>query len=214
MADNFTTPVPAGSQVATKDIGGVHYAKNIITDELGADAFGLVGASPNANTVLGRLKAVVDGIADVVAELQGSLAITATGLPLPAGAATNATLISILNALAGNLTVTGTFFQATQPVSAAALPLPAGAATSAKQDSEIAQLNAMVSRAAPFDITPHATNALAREIVGLSITGAGTVIFRHPDEGTDRTVTLPAGLYPMRATHIRTGGTATGLTGF
>jgi len=102
----------------------------------------------------------------------------------------------------------------TLAVAAETLPLPAGAATSAKQDQMITPLDAMISTAAPFDITPHATNALERPIKAVSITVAGTIVFRHPDEGTDRTVTLPAGLFPLRATHIRATSTATGLTGF
>lgn len=49
-------------------------------------------------------------------------------------------LKAIADAIAGSLTVTGTFWQATQPVSAAALPLPTGAATAAKQDALVTLL--------------------------------------------------------------------------
>ena len=75
--------------------------------------------------------------------------VSASALPLPAGAATaaaqgtgNTSLASIDTKLSGTILVdasahaqpvTGTFFQATQPVSAAALPLPAGASTAANQ---------------------------------------------------------------------------------
>lgn len=274
MADNLTSPVPAGTKIASKDVGGVHIPRNIITDEAGVDAIGAVGASPAANTLLGRLKAIADAVL-------GTLKISAAELPLPSGAATDAKQDAIIAAIGGAtyypaiqpvsgdvsiagpvavtgdfypatqpvsiaspVAVTGTFFQATQPVSATslplptgaataakqdgiisalggtlavsatALPLPAGAATAAKQDQIITPLDAMVSTAAPFDITPHATNALPRPIKALSITTAGTVVFRHPDEGSDRTVTLPAGLFPIRATHIRATSTAAGLTGF
>lgn len=86
--------------------------------------------------------------------------VSAASLPLPTGAATEATLSaasaklpatigqkSMAASLAvtiasdqGAVPVSGTFFQATQPVSAAALPLPVGASTSAKQDLFLAEL--------------------------------------------------------------------------
>lgn len=59
------------------------------------------------------------------------LPVTMASGPLPAGAATETTLASILTKLLGSIGVTGTFFQTTQPVSAASLPLPSGAATEA-----------------------------------------------------------------------------------
>lgn len=37
MADNLTTPVVDGTSVASKDIGGVQYPKNIITDGSGVE---------------------------------------------------------------------------------------------------------------------------------------------------------------------------------
>lgn len=63
MADNFTTPVPDATEFATKDIGGVQFPKNVITDFAGADAMGLVTASPTATTLLGRLKTIADNFA-------------------------------------------------------------------------------------------------------------------------------------------------------
>ena len=48
-------------------------------------------------------------------------AVSAANLPLPAGAATQGTLASVLAALA-SVSVTGTFWQPTQPVSLAAVP--------------------------------------------------------------------------------------------
>ncbi|MGL5117534.1 MAG: hypothetical protein ACRC7C_19655 [Beijerinckiaceae bacterium] len=86
-----------------------------------------------------------------------TVAVSAASLPLPTGAATEATaagirtdlgadgatppalpggatgvrgwLRGVYNLLSGTLAVSGTFWQATQPVSAAALPLPTGAAS-------------------------------------------------------------------------------------
>ncbi len=60
MADNISTPVDAGKVLAFKDIGGILFALNLLADAAGADAMGLVTASPAANTLLGRLKAIAD----------------------------------------------------------------------------------------------------------------------------------------------------------
>lgn len=73
------------------------------------------------------------------AELRAApVAISATSLPLPSGAATEATLASIDGKLTSPLSVTGPLTDAQLrasaiPVSAAALPLPMGAATFAAQ---------------------------------------------------------------------------------
>jgi hypothetical protein len=66
MADNITTPT---GTFASKDLGGVHIPKNAIVDQTGADALGVVAASPSANTVLGRLKAAVDALLGLDAKL-------------------------------------------------------------------------------------------------------------------------------------------------
>lgn len=58
----------------------------------------------------------------------GTQAVSAASLPLPTGAATQATLAAIETAI-GDLTTPAD----TQPISAGSLPLPTGAATSAKQ---------------------------------------------------------------------------------
>ena len=88
---------------------------------------------------------------------QSTQPVSATSLPLPAGAATSASQPAI-NGDGGALAhvtnfpatqpvsiasmpstpVTGTFWQATQPVSAASLPLPTGAAASANQPTNAA----------------------------------------------------------------------------
>jgi len=158
MADNITVPVSDGTTLATKDIGGVQYQKSLIVDQAGADAIGLVTATPGATTLLGRLKAIADALAGTIG------------------------------------------------ISAAALPLPVGAATSAKQD-------AVALTDIPFPITP-GSSALSRQIKALAIAVGGDVVFTPAGGGDDVTVTLPAGLFPLPATHILSGTTATGLTGF
>jgi hypothetical protein len=97
--------------------------------------------------------------------------VSATALPLPAGAATSAKqdlqtadLDAIKAAVQGTLAVggtfwqatqpvSGTFWQATQPVSAVSLPLPSGAATSAKQDSLITAAISPASKRIPTNST-------------------------------------------------------------
>jgi hypothetical protein len=63
MSDNFTA---GGENFATKDIGTggneLHAVKQVIVDQAGADAVGLVTADPAANSLLGRLKAIADGL--------------------------------------------------------------------------------------------------------------------------------------------------------
>jgi hypothetical protein len=95
-----------------------------------------------------QLRASAVPVSGTVA-VSGTTPVSATALPLPAGAATETTLSALSGKVPASLTaaggrllvdgsgatqpVSGTFWQATQPVSAAALPLPAGAATSALQ---------------------------------------------------------------------------------
>jgi hypothetical protein len=73
----------------------------------------------------------------VIASDQAAVPVSATALPLPAGAAT-AALQSAVQSAAGTsaasaLTVQGVAGGVAQPVSATSLPLPAGAATAANQ---------------------------------------------------------------------------------
>lgn len=57
------------------------------------------------------------------AELRATaVPVSATSLPLPTGAATEATVDSILTKLNASVAVTGTFYQTTQPVSIASMP--------------------------------------------------------------------------------------------
>jgi len=262
MADNVTTPVPAGTALATKDVAGVQYPRTLIADEAGSDAVGAVGAAPAANTILGRLKAIADA-------LLGTIGVSVSSLPLPAGAATSAKQDAIVAAIGGatyypvTQPVSGTFWQTTQPVSleavplpsgaateatlgaisgklpaslgskaaaasfsitpasdatfpisAGSLPLPTGAATAAKQDAATAAIEATsLAGLVPFPITP-GSSALARPIVMLSIATGGDVVFTPVGGGGDVTVTLPAGSHPLPATHIKSGTTAEGLTGW
>lgn len=174
-----TTPLPAGTDIA-ETIGGKAHSRAILFDVAGADAMGAVGASPAANTMLGRLKAIADAIATVVGHVDGIEG-----------------LLTALNGYVDGLE--------------AAL---AAQATAAKQDEAKAAIQALAPSAAPFAITPHATNALERQIRAISVVTGGDITFRYPGEGADRTITVPAGFYPLSATHIRATTTASGLTGW
>lgn len=82
MADNITTPTPDGKILAFKDIGGILYAWNLLADAAGVDVMGLVAASPAANTLLGRLKAIQDLLTTTNGYVDGleGLATTLNGL--------------------------------------------------------------------------------------------------------------------------------------
>lgn len=53
------TPFPTGTDVS-ETIGGKEHSRALLKDPTGADAMGAVAASPAANTLLGRLKALAD----------------------------------------------------------------------------------------------------------------------------------------------------------
>lgn len=55
------TPLTVGTDIG-ETIGGKVYSRSLLSDTAGADAMGLVTAAPAANTLLGRLKALVDAL--------------------------------------------------------------------------------------------------------------------------------------------------------
>lgn len=81
--DNISTPVAAGKVLAFKDLSGVLYALNMLVDAAGADVMGLVAASPAANTLLGRLKAIQDNTDGLEGFVDGIEALL--GQATPAG---------------------------------------------------------------------------------------------------------------------------------
>jgi len=65
-----------------------------------------------------------------------------------------------------------------------------------------------------FAITPSDTVDLPKPIRALGVAVGGTVKVTKPN-GAQDTLTLPAGVFPMKVVRIWAGGTAaTGLTGF
>lgn len=101
----------------------------------GADvAQGTTTDTSAQNTALGRLSKLLVEL-QLKADLTETQPVSAASLPLPAGAATQATLASLLTELALKADLTET-----QPVSAASLPLPTGAATQATLASLLTEL--------------------------------------------------------------------------
>lgn len=152
MADNIKTTDrdTANLDIAAKDILGVKYPRNIIVTPAGADLSPLTDIELRASAV-----PVSGPLTD--AELRAAaVPISAESLPLPAGAATQATLAAILSALGtpaqaggvfgaaqfGPWTVTANAGTGTFAVSVASLPLPSGAATESTLAAQSAKLPA------------------------------------------------------------------------
>lgn len=93
-----------------------------------------VAADDVGGKMFQRMKLDVGGDGASV-PVEGALPVSATALPLPAGAATQATLAALLTELLLKARLADT-----QPVSAAALPLPAGAATQVTLAAILAEL--------------------------------------------------------------------------
>lgn len=68
MADNFTAGVVP---IRSRDLGGQQAQVVVPHDSADAEVFGLVTANPAANTVLGRLKAIADGITALSGNVDG-----------------------------------------------------------------------------------------------------------------------------------------------
>lgn len=177
MADNAPLPLATGS------------TRNAATDQV-------TYSGDLADVQLVRL---VDVTGAEGSKAVGSLTlpVSAVSLPLPAGAATEASaagirtdlgtdgstppavlgtgtgvrgwLRSIYEKLIGTLAVTGTFWQATQPVSAASLPLPSGAAT----ETTLAALNTKVTAVNTNGVVLAAGSAIAGKF-GIDQTTPGT----------------------------------------
>lgn len=142
MADNFTTPVPDGTILATDQIATVHYPRSKV-------GFGVEGA-----------------YADVSAT--DPLPMTVVGTVPVSGTFWQATQpVSGTVSVSGAVAVTGTFYQATQPVSAASLPLPSGAAT----ETSVAAINTKTPALGQAAMAASVPVALASNQTALAVTG-------------------------------------------
>lgn len=250
---------------------------NLLLDAAGADVLGLVTENPDTHSMLGRLKTIADGIAEISpgeggdasaanqeteiarltsilaavdglealigatnTALAGTLAVSATALPLPSGAATDAKVEAVRALLAGTLAISAaslplptgaatsalqgtgntslasiaTALAGTLAISAAALPLPAGAATSAKQDAQTAAINATASANDVFAITPNDGADLGTVPTALLITGAGTLAVKGSSGTTVSLGSVAVGqIIPLRARRIMATGTTATVVG-
>ena len=107
MADNTTyTPGSTGITVATDDVAGVHYERVKLTDGTADSATPIVaGGGLEANALRVTVASDSTGVLSVD-DNGGSLTVDAVSLPLPTGAATEATLDARTGAL--NETAPGT----------------------------------------------------------------------------------------------------------
>ena len=71
------TPLATGTNVS-ETIGGKDYGRSTLHDSTSADAMGLVAAAPDPLTLLGRLKAIVDGVAAIGTAIVNAIAGTAS----------------------------------------------------------------------------------------------------------------------------------------
>ena len=146
MADgtNLQQPTVVGDKYDTEDLGarGKVARSKIILGALGVDG----GDITPTNALPARLCDATGFLA--------TIPVSAAALPLPADAATEASLAAInakTPALGSALSdvcspVVIASDQAAIPISVAALPLPAGAATAARQDTEISALSLLVTQ--------------------------------------------------------------------
>lgn len=141
---------------------------------------GEVQASPTANTVLDRLKALLTGIVLAAgSNLIGKVKLRNPGDTVDIGDSTNPVRTD----------PTGT---TTQPVSASSLPLPSGAATSAKQDTGNTSLSNLETKIGEVQASPTSNTVLDRLkalLTGIVLAAGsnriGKVTVRNSADGAD-----------------------------
>ncbi|MES3042675.1 spike base protein, RCAP_Rcc01079 family [Sphingomonas faeni] len=189
MADNLIPPA-TDVPIASKDIGGIQFPRNLLTTTNGVDVSAdnpfpveVIGGSAgdasaaNQETEIARLTSILASVDSVEA------------------------LLTALNALVGD----------TLEVSFQSQPLPTGAATSEAQAAMAATL-ALTTAALKFAaITPSNTVVVpnAATIKSLYVTVAGNLVIKGSD-GTQVTVPVVAGqILPFAPTYVMAATTAT-----
>ena len=159
-----------GVTFVAKDIGGGKWAiAQVPVDISGAEAMGLVAANPAANTLLGRLKAIVDALTGKATEAKQDAGIAAIeGLKAPhykkiAAGTANGTLGAA--PAAGNILASLTIIPATKSPGAVSIKDGAGAAITVFAGGADS-----VSTLHPFTIP-----------IGAAATGAGWAIVTGAD---------------------------------
>ncbi len=138
-------------------VGVENGALRQIIDNNGAEVFGEVVSVPTTNTVLGRLKAIADGVAGVAAadaqEMRGFtvstivIAMPAFSFSAPALAAATQALVSVLG---GGVMYT---LEGTGPTPAVGHYLPAGSTISVTGNADINNLQFLRQAGVNGDVT-------------------------------------------------------------
>jgi len=187
MADNLTTPVPAGTVLATKDLGTRQLPLNGLLDQTGADAMGVVTAAPAANTLLGRLKDIADAII--------------ARLPL-LGTRTAAGSVSVTPASDGfAVSVNGVATAAKQDLAKTTL------------DAVLAAVVASEPASVYVPVTLGNTNLTGGACRSIVAETAGRVNLKQPDGTVRNNYPLFAGLNPIGALMIDNPATGTAASG-
>lgn len=192
MAD-VTTPVPDATALGLL-VAGRLLGFNLLNDTAGADAMGLVTASPAAFTLLGRLKAISDNT-DGLESL-----VTATNTLLTTLGGYQDGQEGLLGDLRTLLTTQATYLDGLENL----LTLGNGSA----------ELVTPARRS--FAIAKHDTTAITPLPRAVRVDVAGTVTYRTVDDTADVTMTALAGeVIQARVQFIRaTGTSASGFLGF
>lgn len=139
----------------------------------------------------------------VRALLAATIAVSVASLPLPAGAATDVKLEALRALLAGTITV-----------SAASLPLPTGAATATAQAATTAAVAATASADDIYAITPSDSTNLATVPKALYVTNSGTLSVQGSSGATVSLGTVAAGqVIPLRVRRVLAAGTTATVVG-
>lgn len=210
----------ADTTLAVKDAAGA--TKNLRSRDEGAA--GLVNYHVDADraALLAAIAAVLGSVDGLEALLGGTLAVSASALPLPAGAATQATLASILAKLIAapatetkQDTIIG-FVDGIETALASLLAkVIAAPATEAKQDTLKASVDALFNAIKPATghaaVTPSDTVDLTTSSRALYIGGAGNIVVTVG--GADATYAVTAGqTLNVVASRVKaTNTTATGI---
>lgn len=240
MADNITAPA-TGVILATKDIGGVQFPRNLLTTADGVDVAdgnplpvaivsgGGGGGDATAalqtagNAILANILAATDGLEALIAATNAAIA-GATYYPVTQP-------VSGTVGVSGSVAVTGPLTDAqlraaAVPMSAAALPLPAGAATETTLAALLAKIIAAPATAAKQDSIIAALALLAPASGAIAVTPSDSTTLSGVRAlkigtagnvvatigGSDFTFVCAAGeRLDIQATKVKAATTATGI---
>jgi hypothetical protein len=207
MTDNVTAPVGTGTVLATHQFADLsHGSVAVITDQNKVDAVGDVAASPAANTILGRLKAIATALAGLPTSLgiktgANSLSIVPAS---DAGMATDATLAAMSGKLPASLGAkTSAQSISVTPASDAGLATAANQATAQTSLSAIAASVAALEPAKTYiKVTPSATDFTQGVCRYINVVTEGYVKLKQPDGTIRDDYYLFKGINPVETLRI------------